>query len=108
MLLIRKPQRKQHVGWGEPANPSDSEIAVSGRTRQCCDGARRLRHGTPGIGLIAASAGVRKLTPAYVLCERAVRVDGELIEDPQRLFHAGFEGLLQIGKRNFARVRLRR
>jgi len=41
------------------------------------------------------------------LRERAVRVDGELIEDPQRLFNAGFEGLLQIGKRNFARVRLR-
>jgi tyrosyl-tRNA synthetase len=41
------------------------------------------------------------------LRERAVRVDGELIEDPQRQFNAGFEGLLQIGKRNFARVRLR-
>ena len=41
------------------------------------------------------------------LRERAVRVDGELIEDPQRLFNAGFEGLLQIGKLNFARVRLR-
>jgi tyrosyl-tRNA synthetase len=39
--------------------------------------------------------------------ERAVRIDGELVEDPQRVFAPGFEGVLQIGKRNFARVRLR-
>jgi tyrosyl-tRNA synthetase len=40
------------------------------------------------------------------LKERAVRVDGEVVEDPQRLFSPGFEGVLQVGKRNFARVRL--
>jgi len=40
------------------------------------------------------------------LKERAVRVDGEVIEDPQRVFTPGFEGVLAIGKRNFARVRL--
>ncbi len=40
------------------------------------------------------------------LKERAVRIDGEVVEDPQRLFAPGFEGLLQVGKRNFARVRL--
>jgi tyrosyl-tRNA synthetase len=38
--------------------------------------------------------------------ERAVRVDAVVAEDPQRVFNAGFEGLLQVGKRNFARVRL--
>jgi len=36
--------------------------------------------------------------------ERAVRIDGELVEDPARLFSVGFEGVLQIGKRSFARV----
>jgi tyrosyl-tRNA synthetase len=41
------------------------------------------------------------------LKERAVRIDGEVVEDPQRAFAPGFEGLLQVGKRNFARVRLR-
>ena len=41
------------------------------------------------------------------LAERAVRIDGEVFCDGQRLFAPGFEGVLQIGKRNFQRVRLR-
>ncbi|MFO1508014.1 MAG: tyrosine--tRNA ligase [Lysobacterales bacterium] len=41
------------------------------------------------------------------LRERAVRVDAEVVEDPQRLFGPGFEGVLQVGKRNFARVVLK-
>ncbi|HJP99673.1 MAG TPA: tyrosine--tRNA ligase, partial [Rhodanobacteraceae bacterium] len=40
------------------------------------------------------------------LKERAVRVDAVVAEDPQRVFEDGFEGVLQVGKRNFARVRL--
>ena len=40
------------------------------------------------------------------LKERAVRVDAEVVEDAQSLFMAGFEGVLQVGKRNFARVKL--
>ena len=40
------------------------------------------------------------------LKERAVRIDAEVVEDAQRVFHAGFEGVLQVGKRNFARIRL--
>lgn len=40
------------------------------------------------------------------LKERAVRIDAEVIEDAQRVFEPGFEGVLQVGKRNFARVRL--
>ena len=35
-----------------------------------------------------------------------MRIDGEVVEDPQRVFAPGFEGVLQVGKRNFARVRL--
>ncbi|MEO7067755.1 MAG: tyrosine--tRNA ligase [Rhodanobacter sp.] len=38
--------------------------------------------------------------------ERAVRIDAEVVEDAQRLFAGGFEGVLQVGKRRFARVRL--
>ncbi len=48
----------------------------------------------------SASEATRKLK------ERAVRIDGELVEDALRVFAPGFEGVLQIGKRNFARVRL--
>ncbi len=40
------------------------------------------------------------------LKERSVRIDGEVVEDAQRVFAPGFTGVLAIGKRNFARVRL--
>jgi tyrosyl-tRNA synthetase len=40
------------------------------------------------------------------LAERAVRIDGEVFEDAQRVFSPGFEGVLQVGKRNFERVKL--
>ena len=46
------------------------------------------------------SEGNRKLK------ERAVKVNGEVVEDAQQLYLPGFEGLLQVGKRNFARVLL--
>lgn len=36
----------------------------------------------------------------------AVRIDTVVAYDPQRVFTAGFEGVLQVAKRNFARVRL--
>lgn len=38
--------------------------------------------------------------------ERAVRMNAEVVEDAQRVFEPGFEGVLQVGKRNFARLRL--
>ena len=40
------------------------------------------------------------------LKERAVKIDGEVVEDAQKVLEPGFEGVLQIGKRNFARVLL--
>lgn len=60
------------------------------------------------IGALLTAAG---LTPSNSeasrkLKERAVKVDGEVVEDAQQLFVPGFEGLLQVGKRNFARVLL--
>jgi tyrosyl-tRNA synthetase len=39
--------------------------------------------------------------------ERAVKIDAQVVEDAQRVFAAGFEGVLQVGKRNFARVILK-
>ena len=41
------------------------------------------------------------------LKERAVRIDGDVFEDASRVFVPGFEGVLAVGKRNFARVHLR-
>lgn len=60
------------------------------------------------IGALLTAAGI---TPSNSeasrkLKERAVRVDGAVIEDPNQAFFPGFEGVLQVGKRNFARVRL--
>ena len=60
------------------------------------------------IGALLTAAG---LTPSNSeasrkLKERAVKVNGEVVEDAQQVFVPGFEGLLQVGKRNFARVLL--
>lgn len=60
------------------------------------------------IGALLTAAG---LTPSNSeasrkLKERAVKVNGEVVEDAQQVFAPGFEGLLQVGKRNFARVLL--
>lgn len=40
------------------------------------------------------------------IAERAVRIDNVVVEDAQCLLQPGFEGVLQVGKRNFVRVRL--
>ncbi len=66
----------------------------------------------PAEGLrIAALLTAAGLTPSNSeamrkLRERAVRVDGHVVDDAARVFMPGFEGVLAVGKRNFARVRL--
>jgi tyrosyl-tRNA synthetase len=66
----------------------------------------------PAEGIrIAALLTAAGITPSNgeanrKLKERAVRVDGAVFEDPQRVFAPGFEGVVAVGKRNFARVRL--
>jgi len=66
----------------------------------------------PAEGLrIAALLTAAGLTPSNSeanrkLKERAVRIDGDPVEDGQRTLQPGFEGVLAVGKRTFARVRL--
>ena len=66
----------------------------------------------PAEGLrIAALLTAVGITPSNSeanrkLKERAVKVDGAVVEDAGLTFQPGFEGVLQVGKRNFARVRL--
>ena len=60
------------------------------------------------IGALLTAAG---LTPSNSeasrkLKERAVRVDNMVVDDATRMFAPGFEGMLAVGKRTFARVRL--
>jgi tyrosyl-tRNA synthetase len=66
----------------------------------------------PAEGIrIAALLTAAGITPSNAeanrkMKERAVKVDGEVVEDASTTFQPGFEGVLQVGKRNFARVRL--
>ncbi|MBX3714348.1 MAG: tyrosine--tRNA ligase [Lysobacter sp.] len=66
----------------------------------------------PAEGIrIAALLTAAGITPSNAeanrkMKERAVKVDGNVVEDPGTTFQPGFEGVLQVGKRNFARVRL--
>jgi tyrosyl-tRNA synthetase len=66
----------------------------------------------PAEGIrIAALLTAAGITPSNSeanrkLKERAVKVDGAVVEDPHLNFAPGFEGVIQAGKRNFARVRL--
>jgi tyrosyl-tRNA synthetase len=56
--------------------------------------------------LVAAGLAASNSEASRKLKERAVKIDAEVFEDPQRVFGAGFEGVLQVGKRSFARVKL--
>jgi len=60
------------------------------------------------IGALLTLAGLTSSNSeaARKIKERAVRVDGDVLEDAQRLFQSGFEGVLQVGKRSFLRIRL--
>ncbi|MFT3755610.1 MAG: tyrosine--tRNA ligase [Pseudoxanthomonas sp.] len=66
----------------------------------------------PAEGIrIAALLTAAGITPSNSeanrkLKERAVKVEGAIVEDANTSFEPGFEGVLQVGKRNFARVRL--
>lgn len=68
--------------------------------------------GVPADGIrIAALLTAAGITPSNSeanrkLKERAVKVEGEVVEDAGLQLKPGFEGVLQVGKRNFARVRL--
>jgi tyrosyl-tRNA synthetase len=55
---------------------------------------------------VAAGLAASNSEATRKLGERALRVDGELVEDRERVFAPGSQHLLQLGKRAFARVRL--
>ena len=127
--------RRSRVGRAESARRQAAPGARTGRafprrgrrrksrsragTRRCAAKATSASlplHGRGGAGgrpahralLTAAGLAPSNSEANRKLKERAVRMDGEVVEDAQRVFAPGFEGVLAIGKRNFARVRLRR
>ena len=81
-------------GEGDTALLPQTDIAVPAE-------GLRLAALLTAAGLTASNSDANRK-----LKERAVRIDAVVAEDAQRVFHAGFEGVLQVGKRNFARVRL--
>lgn len=56
--------------------------------------------------LVAAGLAASNSEANRKLKERAVRIDAVVVEDGQQAYVPGFEGVLQVGKRNFVRVRL--
>ncbi len=81
-------------GGGVPQDIALTTIAVP------ADGIR--------IGALLKAAGLAPSTSEAVrkLNERAVRVDGTVVEDRELTLGVGGEHLLQLGKRGYARVRL--
>ncbi len=81
-------------GGGVPQDVALTEISVP------AEGIR--------IGALLKAAGLAPSTSEAMrkLGERAVRVDGDVVEARDLLLKAGNEHLLQLGKRGFARVRL--
>jgi len=55
---------------------------------------------------VAAKLAASNSEVGRKMAERALRIDGAVVEDRERVFAAGSELLLQVGKRAFARVRL--
>ncbi|HET7266559.1 MAG TPA: tyrosine--tRNA ligase [Oleiagrimonas sp.] len=81
-------------GQGDTSQLPLSDITVP-------DDGLRLPALLKAAGLVSSSSEAHRK-----LRERAVRINGEVTEDAKQVLDAGFEGVLQIGKRNFARVRL--
>ncbi|PNS08901.1 tyrS: tyrosine--tRNA ligase [Lysobacter silvestris] len=81
-------------GEGDVANVPLQEIAIP---------AEGLR-----IAALLTAAGITSSNSEAnrKLKERSVRVNGEVFEDAAQAFLPGFEGMLAVGKRNFARVKL--
>ncbi len=81
-------------GGGVPHDVKTVEVAVP-------SSGIRVAALLKAVGLApSTSEATRKLN------ERAVRVDGSVVEDRELTLHHGKEHLLQLGKRGFARVKL--
>jgi tyrosyl-tRNA synthetase len=81
-------------GGAVPADLETRELAVD------VDGIR--------IGALLKQCGLAASTSEALrkLAERAVRIDGAVVEDRELTLRPGTEHLLQLGKRGFVRVRL--
>ncbi|AKS40568.1 Tyrosine--tRNA ligase [Wenzhouxiangella marina] len=72
---------------------------------------KRLEAGADGLGIAAALTAcglTASNSEAFRMIQQgAVKIDGERVEDRALMLQAGFEGVLQVGKRRFARLILK-
>jgi tyrosyl-tRNA synthetase len=97
--------------------PAEAEQAIGQWTALVRE--QRIDVDLPLVDIAVPGEGIR-VAPLFVaaklassnsevtrkMAERALRIDGAVVEDRERVLHAGEERLLQIGRRAFARVRL--
>jgi tyrosyl-tRNA synthetase len=65
------------------------------------DGSLPLAQLLKRAGLVSSTSDARRMVK-----QGAVRIDGERVSDPDLVCQAGADGVYQVGKRRFARVRL--
>jgi len=87
------------IGWQAAVTGQGDISALEVQTLPVPAGGMRVAALLTRVGLTSSNSEANRK-----LKERAVRIDGEVVEDSQRVLVPGFEGLLQIGKRHFARI----
>ena len=110
LRLARELATRFHDGPAAESAVAGWHAVVRGEADTSAVPLRRIEVGPDGLRLpallVAAGLAASNSDAMRKLRERAVRIDGTVVEDAAREFGAGFTGLLQIGKRNFARVEL--
>jgi tyrosyl-tRNA synthetase len=89
------------IGWNAAVRGEGDIAAVPLQEVMVPAGGLRIAALLTAVGLTPSNSEANRK-----LRERAVRVDGSVVEDAAQVFVPGFEGMLAVGKRNFARVRL--
>ena len=69
------------------------------KTVNCADGKIAIGNLLKDAGLVDSTSEAMRM-----IKQNAVKVDGEKIEDPKKVFTAGISAVFQVGKRKFARI----
>ena len=110
LRLARELAARFHSPEAAEAAIQGWQAAVRGEADKALLELRELVVPAEGLRLAAAlklaGLAASNTEASRKVAERAVRIDNEVAEDGQRLLLPGFEGVLQVGKRSFARVKL--
>ena len=110
LRLARELAARFHSPEAAEAAIQGWQAAVRGEADKALLELRELAVPAEGLRLAAAlklaGLAASNTEASRKVAERAVRIDNEVVEDGQRLLLPGFEGVLQVGKRSFARVKL--